>query len=244
MEAPKFWGIDGDVVAYAVAFKSQKEGDRLEDALAATRAFLQSIINECGEEGVIYLTGSKNYRFAEAGLAYPYKGNRKDQEKPVFLNDIRNYMIDEFAAEVQEEQEADDALAIGAVQRRHGIATVDKDLDGVAGWHYNWRKQTKYYVTEVEADRFFYTQMLTGDAVDNIPGLSKRTGKKAMPKIKAPLQEMTDPSEMYTYVYQVYMDAVEEKAMSSDASDVTRWLLQQGRCLWMRREEDQIWVAP
>ena len=61
---------------------------------------------------------------------------------------------------------------------------------------------------------------------------------------EAPLEEMTDPSEMYAYVRQVYMDAVEEKGMSSDETDVTRWLLQQGRCLWMRREEGQVWDAP
>jgi hypothetical protein len=86
--------------------------------------------------------------------------------------------------------------------------------------------------------------MLTGDSTDNIPGLFKRTGKKAMAKVKAPLDELTQPAEMYAYVKQVYMDAVEEKGMPSDEADVTRWLLEQGRCLWMRREEGELWDAP
>lgn len=244
---PKVWGIDGDIVVYRVGFAADANDDTLEDTLLATRAALQSIIdNSDGEQGIIYLTasGTGNFRFAVASTAYPYKGNRKDASKPRYYDEIRQYMIDEFDAQVQEDQEADDALAIAAVQQGHGIATLDKDLNGVQGWHYNWVKEQRYYVTEDEANRFFYTQLLTGDSTDNIPSLFQRTGKKAMPKIKAPLQDMQDPAEMYAYVKQVYMDAVEEKGMSSDETDVSRWLLQQGQCLWMRREEGQMWEPP
>ena len=233
MESPEIWGIDGDIVAYRVSYVAEKDGETLEEACVGAQASLQSIINEVGKEGIIYLTDSKsNFRIAEASDAYPYKGNRKESEKPTLLPDIKQWMIDE----------ADDALSIAAYTKGHGIATIDKDLDGCPGWHYNWMKQKTYYLTEEEADRFFYTQMLTGDATDNIPGLMKRTGTKAMPKIKQPLQEMSDPAEMYAYVKQVYLDAVEEKGMASDDADVTRWLLTQGRCLWMRREEGQMWT--
>lgn len=243
MDAPEVWGIDGDVVAYAVGFKSQD--DTLEEALTAVDATLQTIINSCGDEGIIYLTDSgSNFRIDEASSAFPYKGHRKDAEKPKHLEAIRQYMIDKYDAKLQVGQEADDALAIGAVQHGHGIATIDKDLDGVPGWHYNWKQERTYWVTEDEANRFFYTQLLTGDATDNIPGLFKRTGVKAMAKIKAPLEEMTDPAEMYQYVKQVYMDAVESKRMTSDELDVERWLLSQGRCLWMRRAEGETWNAP
>ena len=245
MDTPTVWGIDGDIIAYRCAYMAQKEGETLEEAFAGARASLQSIINYCGEEGHIYLTESKsNFRIAEATEAYPYKGNRGEEDRPVFLEDIKKWMIDEYDAELQVGQEADDALSIAACTLGHGIATIDKDLDGCPGWHYNWAKESIYYVTEEEADRFFYTQMLTGDATDNIPGLFKRTGKKAMAKVKDPLAELTTPADMYAYVKQVYLDAVEEKAMLSDDEDVTRWLLSQGRCLWMRRAEGEMWDAP
>lgn len=245
MERPEIWGIDGDIVAYRVAYIAQKEGETLDEACAGARASLQSIINEIGEEGHIYLTESKsNFRIAEASEAYPYKGNRAEADKPELLGDIKQWMIDEYDAELQQGQEADDALSIAACTLGHGIATIDKDLDGCPGWHFNWVRNDIYYVTEEQANRFFYNQMLTGDSTDNIPGLFKRTGKKAMAKVKAPLDELTQPAEMYAYVKQVYMDAVEEKAMLSDEADVTRWLLSQGRCLWMRREEGELWVAP
>jgi len=245
MERPEIWGIDGDIVAYRVAYIAQKEGETLDEACAGARASLQSIINEIGEEGHIYLTESKsNFRIAEASEAYPYKGNRAEADKPELLADIKQWMIDEYDAELQQGQEADDALSIAACTLGHGIATIDKDLDGCPGWHFNWVRNDIYYVTEEQADRFFYNQMLTGDSTDNIPGLFKRTGKKAMAKVKAPLDELTQPAEMYAYVKQVYMDAVEEKAMLSDEADVTYWLLTQGRCLWMRREEGELWDAP
>ena len=53
-----------------------------------------------------------------------------------------------------------------------------------------------------------------------------------------------DIEDMYSYVLSVYLDAVEEKVMSSDKQDVERWLLEQGRCLWMRREEGEMWTPP
>ena len=243
---PEIWGIDGDVVAYAVSFKSQKEGDDLEDTLLATTAFLRSIINACGDEGIIYLTGNNNFRFKEAVEGHPYKGHRKDNPKPAFLADVRHHMIQEFDAEVQERQEADDALSIAACTLGYGIATIDKDLNGCPGWHYNWRKEEVYYVSELEANRFFYEQMLTGDPTDNIPGLYKMVGQKATAKIKAPLEEMTDPTEMFNYVRGVYLDGYEKVGMCLDEKEevVDRWLLGMGRCLWMRREEGEMWGFP
>lgn len=235
---PDVWGIDGDIVCYRVAAKAEKEGDTLEEARAATRVALQSIINVCGEEGIIYLTDSaSNFRIAEADPEYPYKGNRKDAPRPEFLDDLKQFMIDEFDAELQVGQEADDALSIAACTKGHGIATIDKDLDGCPGWHYNWMKDTTYYVSGLEADRFFYTQLLTGDSTDNIPGLFKRVGKKVMAKVKAPLAELTDVKEMYEYVHNVYSTYAEPIA-------VDYWLLTQGRCLWMRREEGELWTPP
>ena len=246
MDKPSTWGIDGDVVAYAVAFKSQKEGDTMEATLRATEAFLRSIINECGDTGIIYLTGKNNYRFDCTLPAYPYKGNRADNPKPAYLEEVRQYMIEEFDAEIQDTQEADDALSIAACTLGHGIATIDKDLDGCPGWHYNWRKEETYYVSELEADRFFYTQMLSGDATDNIPGLFKMVGKKATAKLKAPLQELTKPEEMYAHVRNVYLWGYHEVGMCEDTAEETvdRWLHSIGRCLWMRRKPDEMWEAP
>jgi len=234
------WGIDGDIIMYSVGFASQD--DPVSYALKSTRSALEQIMRDLGtQRAEVYLTGKGNYR---EDFADDYKQNRADKPKPKHIEDIREYMIDRLGAIQCEGQEADDAMGIAAVQRGHGIATLDKDLDGVPGIHYNWKRKEVYHVSPEDADRFFYTQLLTGDSTDNIKGLFKRTGVKAMPKIKEMLEYMDTPEEMYAYVKQVYIDAVAEQRMPSDEADIERWLDQQGKLLWIRRREGEIWDAP
>ena len=234
------WGLDGDIILYSVGFASND--DPVEYALKSTRSACEQIMRDVGASRLhVYLTGAGNYR---EQVVDDYKANRRDTDKPIHYKAIKQYMIDTLDAILIEGEEADDALGYNAVQYGHGIATLDKDLDGVPGLHYNWRKKSMYYVSPEDADRFFYTQMLTGDSTDNIPGLFKRTGVKAMAATKEPIEYMDDAKEMYAYVKQVYMDAVEKKVMSSDESDVTRWLLTQGQLLWIRRAEGETWAAP
>ena len=235
------WGIDADILVYSVGFASND--DPVEYALRSVRTAVENIMHSVSADSAeLYLThGPDNYRF---DIDPNYKGNRKDGPKPIHIEAIREYLVEEVGAVMCYGQEADDALGIGATQQGHGIATLDKDLDGIAGVHYNWKKRKVYYVNPEAADQFFYKQMLTGDSTDNIQGLFKRTGVKAMKKVVEPLEYMDDPAEMYAHVKQVYMDAVADKVMSSDEGDVDRWLLQQGRCLWIRRREGELWVAP
>lgn len=244
MDKPDIWGIDADIIAYSVGFAA--DGDPVNYAIASARSMAQDIINHVGAEGFLYLTGKTNYRTTEADPEFPYKGNRADAKKPRHLMDIREYLIDQLGAIVSEGEEADDLLGIGAVQSGHGIATIDKDLLGVPGWHYNWRTGVEVEVSEEEANRFFYLQMLTGDGTDNIPGLYKRVGKKATKKVKEPLESMDSPAAMYEHVRQVYLDGYDEVGMCLDDKEsvVDRWLLSQARCLWIRREPGELWEPP
>lgn len=100
-------------------------------------------------------------------------------------------------------------------------------------------------MTEDEADLFFHKQLLTGDSTDNIPGLYRMVGKKATAKILEPLESMTTNKEMFEYVRAVYLDGYRDVGMCLDEADdvVDRWLLNQGRCLWIRRAEGELWVS-
>lgn len=85
------------------------------------------------------------------------------------------------------------------------ICSRDKDLSMIAGWHYSWpcgnQKERKWFVSEEDGIRFFYKQLLTGDATDNILGLY-RVGEKAN-CVKA-LDDMTDELDMFKHVYKEY----------------------------------------
>jgi len=67
--------------------------------------------------------------------------------------------------------EADDLIGLSHNPEEDLICTLDKDLNCIPGLHYNWITGTCRYITEVEANRFFYSQVLIGDDTDNIPGL-------------------------------------------------------------------------
>ena len=245
MNLPETWGLDGDIIVYSVGFAS--EDDPVSFALHSVKVMVQDILDSCGaKNGIVYLTGSDNYRNQHAHPDFPYKGNRKDSKKPRHLAAIREYMVEQLDAVVAEGEEADDLLGIGAVQHGHGIATLDKDLNGIEGYHYNWRKKEVYMVSPESADIFFYKQLLTGDSVDNIPGLFKMVGVKATQKVIEPLYELDGPEEMYAYVRDQYLAGYDKIGMCPDDRETTvdKWLSHIGKCLWIRREEEEMWNAP
>lgn len=183
----------------------------------------------------IFLTGKGNFR--EELVDY-YKANRDPTHKPVHYKALKEWLINRRGAVVVEGYEADDAMAIEQYEALANgqeytiIATIDKDLDMVPGWHYNPGKDTRYFVTEKGGLEFFYGQMLTGDSTDNIPGLFKLTGKKATQKIKDGLKDKSE-IEMWNYIKEQYgPDVPEEK------------LIEIGRLLWMLRTPTDVWEPP
>ncbi len=173
-----------------------------------------------------YLTGSDNFR-KEIAVTAPYKGNRT-QDKPKHYDLIREYLEKAWGCEIVQGQEADDAIGIRAYEfediEDYVIMSIDKDLDMLRGWHYNFIKDKKYLVDDQQAIKHFYTQILTGDRVDNIVGL-KGVGPKKAEKI---LQDCDTEEDMYKAVLEAY-DNDEER------------VLENGQLLWIRRKENQIW---
>jgi hypothetical protein len=220
--------IDADVVAYRIAFGCQDEPEKV--AIAKVSEFLEELVftytdvEDC--EG--YLTGKQNYRFDIAKTA-PYKGTRVS-EKPKHLGIIRQYMIDAWAFSVQEYQEADDAIGIRAYtlgEDDYIICSIDKDLDNLRGKHYNFVKNQHYTITEEEAIKNFYRQVLTGDRVDNVPGLAGIGPKKADKIIKDCVTE----AELFNAVLAAY------------DGDIDR-MTEMAQLLWIRRKEGELWTPP
>lgn len=220
--------IDADVVAYRIAFGCQDEPEKV--AIAKVSEFLEELVftytdvDDC--EG--YLTGKQNYRFDIAKTA-PYKGTRVS-EKPKHLGIIRQYMIDAWAFSVQEYQEADDAIGIRAYslgEEDYVICSIDKDLDNIRGKHYNFVKNEHYTITEEEAIKNFYRQVLTGDRVDNVPGLAGIGPKKA-DKI---LKDCSTEEDLYKAVLEAYDGNVE-------------LMTEMAQLLWIRRKEGELWQPP
>ena len=219
--------IDGDILVYRVGFSID---DPEEEKFAISRMghFIDNLLSIEGVESYSgFITGKKNYR-QEIATEAPYKGNRAKARRPVHYDTLRKYLTSKWGFELVEGQEADDAIGIEVYNLPKDsscVMSIDKDLDMLRGWHYNFVKEDLYYVEEEDAIRNFYTQILTGDRVDNIQGL-KGIGIKKATKI---LQDCEGEQQLFDAVLSAYEDDIDT-------------LTERARLLWIRRKAGEIWT--
>ncbi len=192
--------IDSDLVAYKVAATCDTDEDRaLEIALLRCDKLMQNIVDATdSDQYKAFLTGKNNFR---KRINPAYKANRKDTIPPRYLQQCRQYLIEEWNAEVSEGCEADDMLGINQTKETI-LCSLDKDLDMIPGLHYNWVKGDLYEISKIEAIQHFYRQLLIGDRSDNIFGVD------GIGKVKAGrlIDHLLDEQEMYEVVRNLYND--------------------------------------
>jgi len=220
--------IDGDIIAYRMAWACDDETN-VTFAKHSTDTFVSNLLlvyDGMVEGYQLYLTGTGNFRHDYAVTA-PYKGNRKARPAPRLLRSIRQHLIEKWGAVVVEGEEADDAIAIAAtaIGDYAIMASIDKDFDQIAGVHYDFIKNREYYVEEVEGLKFFYQQIITGDAIDNIIGVEGVGQQGAKDLIQGCRNEL----DMW--------DVVRDQLGDDRA-------LENARLAWLRREVGQIWEPP
>lgn len=192
--------VDGDVLVHAAANMSERSHpggtEPISHVLHGCKLQLQGVLDKVQAENFrVMLSGDKSTNFRYD--IYPaYKEGRPP--KPPHFKAIRQYLVENWYAEVVY-GEADDAMARAAwrdfVDAKHAaefydspveasmltvICSVDKDLRMIPGWHYSWQKNRSgetinpdtVWVSETDGMRSFFRQLLMGDSVDNIPGLS------------------------------------------------------------------------
>ena len=210
-----------------------------------TDSLIMSICKNVEEDNVrIFIgppSGTKTFRH-EAAVTAPYKGNRKPGDRAIHLDKARDYLVSKHQAEVVLDMEVDDML--GILQEPDGtiIASIDKDLLQIPGWHYNIDSKKMTFVEEPgtlfitkrkdgkldlkgTGFKWFCAQMLLGDPVDNIIKPKKGIGAR---KIHNLLKDDTDPKKMWEKVAKVYKSAninYEENAT----------------LLWILRDKDKTW---
>jgi 5'-3' exonuclease len=150
--------------------------------------------------------------------------------KPKHYEALREHLITSLGAIVSDNCEADDLVAMAASRFECVVVGQDKDLLQLKGWHYNPINGKFQKLDQKEADKHFWTQMLTGDTSDNIPGL-KGVGKVGAAKA---LKECEDYSDMAKAVWEKYKDK---------GHDVD-YLTEMGRLLWLQRYEGELWEPP
>ena len=217
--------IDGDMLCYRIGFACDKETEEV--ATSTMYNFIADIMMELDEveEVEVFLSGKTNFR-NDVAVTVPYKGNRVGNRKPQHHQALRDYLVNDWGADVSVDEEADDTIAIRATELGDEaiIVSLDKDFDQVVGWHYNFSKDKLYYIEQDEGDLNFYMQFLMGDRIDNIIGVKGIGCVKA-----ANLLGGKTPREMWEICVE---HLGEDRA------------LENGRLLYLRRIKGELWMPP
>lgn len=211
--------IDADIVAYRCAAVTKDEHESV--AIFQTEELVKRILQETEATSYIsYLTGPNNFRYK---VNPEYKANRKDVEKPKHLGICRDFIMNYYNGVMCDGYEADDAMGIKQCNSEEDtvIASIDKDMLMIPGYHYNFVKKEFSQVSELEGIKQLYRQMIIGDTTDNIFGI-KGVGKVGAAKL---IDHLTDESQMYLEVWQLYND---DKRFFMNAD-----------CLWIQRNKDE-----
>ena len=188
--------VDADSLIFASCYKKREHKDDerfytdIEDCKAKFDEQFMSIVNKLEDmypvERVITFSGSKgNFR----KLITPvYKANRKVENIPPLLNEMHQFVKDEYDSVWGYGIETDDIVArywynlSNEIGRDNVmIVSIDKDYKQFPCLIYNYHYKHKVVldISEDEALYNFYEQMIVGDTADNIKGIAGRGVKYA-----------------------------------------------------------------
>ena len=195
--------IDGDMLVYRVGFACDEESEKV--AIQTMANYISELISDLSEHydnHKLYLAGSSNFR-NEVAVSQPYKGGRPSR-KPVHKDLLREYMLDAWKAELSDNMEADDCIAIKSTELEHKsiICSLDKDFLQIPTKIYDYTKKIMKEVDERSATEWLYRQALMGDRVDNIAGVNGIGPKKA----EKALEDWTTERELYERCLKLYED--------------------------------------
>lgn len=220
----------------------RKEIQPLSHALNLINGMMEGMIKAIEPEQVtVLLTGGDNFREKVAQVK-EYKEKRKKKPKPLYYNEIREFMVRRWNAVIVDGCEADDVCAMimdASVDEGHPavLATVDKDLNSVAGLHYNYDKKEYFDVATDDALKFFYAQIIAGDDTDDIPGIYGIGVPTAM-KI---LGRASTPHTLWRKVLAEYAKAKEYKKCGRPYKDIA---IEMARLVYMQRAWGELWEPP
>jgi len=180
--------IDAD----SILFKAACTQDNVHETKNVVDRVIRDTMVDCwAKEAYLAIKGKDNFRY---NVYSEYKANRKDKEMDEKLRERLNaayfHILDKWDAIPADGMEADDLVCIWAHEAREAendwvIAHIDKDINQIAGNHYNYNTKEVYFIDDDTADMNFCIQLLIGDSGDNIPKIRKGYGIKTAQKALA-----------------------------------------------------------
>eukprot|EP01052_Picozoa_sp_SAG31_P012663 SAG31_NODE_746_length_12401_cov_7.236872_4_plen_238_part_00 len=206
--------IDADSLIFASCYRKRETPDdelyytNIEDSRAKFDEQFMSIVNHLEDkypiDKILTFSGSKgNFRKL---ITPKYKANRKKQELPPLLNEMHQFVKEQYDSIWGYGVETDDMVArywkqisddIGRDEVM--IVSIDKDYKQFPClmYNYHYKHQVILDISEEEAMYNFYEQMIVGDTADNV-NYFKGKGKKYAEK------HFKDCTTKYQYTRKLY----------------------------------------
>jgi len=170
--------VDGDIVAYQAATAKEHSVDWgnglwtlhsfADEVYDYAASMIDRLVTEAGcSKALVLLTDGTVFR---KEIDPEYKANRIGKRKPVCLPQVRKMMVDSMKTKTTDGLEADDLIGIFATKSpdEYIVWSPDKDLRQIAGSHLIDGEVIT--ITQEQAERSFWMQVLTGDTADNYKG--------------------------------------------------------------------------
>ena len=211
--------IDADRYKHVVPYRVFQ---RLEKKEPYSIEMVEEEINDYLEQDIFGAFSATNYIFCFSAPSKDvfrnsiaevkkYKGNRENvQDKYAYDQKwddrayVFTYIKERYSTLYFDDLEADDILSMLQDPSETFIFSHDKDLKQVIGFHWDMEARILKYTDEETGLRMLLGQMISGDTVDNIPGIPG-AGKKAMMSFLKSI-ENSDQTSMLLKCQKLYIE--------------------------------------
>jgi len=225
--------IDGDIFIYKACVAAQVAADFGEgqwglaaDLPTAIQHFDDKMehlqVQLQADKVCIALSDKANFR---KEIMPSYKSNRKDTQRPLLLEPLRQHVHDSYGFFERPQLEADDVLGILATNNKvitgdKIVVSSDKDMRTIPCLLFNPdHMEEPELISEKQADYSFHVQILTGDRVDGYGGCPS-VGKVKAAKLLAD----SDPQDYWPIIVEQYEKAGLEEEDALTTARVARIL--------------------
>jgi hypothetical protein len=269
MTLPNSWDlrIDADGLIYSCGFAADSRGGDLSHSLYNLKLVLQMLFTKFGTDYTLWLTNRDSSTNFRTHAVNDYKMNRAGAPKPKFYKEMRQYLVRQFNAQITQWGEADDWLGID-YKPNTVICTNDKDLLMIPCYHYRIRSEEFFLasdpgqlelltrevknkktgkVTKVKylkgyGFKWFCTQMLAGDVIDNIHKPKNDAVYKSGKKKGEAYRKGMGPKKIYEYLEtanDVFEQWIRVQNFYIDSGYSEDEMITNAKLLWMARRPNE-----
>jgi len=163
--------IDVDSLIYSITWVHANERAAQKALVGKVEEIIEDV---SASDAYVFVKGKNNFRYDVDPFYKANRINKTDPEMTDRINRLYEFAQEEFIC--SDGGEADDYCSIFAYEiieqdKVPIVCHIDKDLNMIPGWHWNYKTKKLYFTSPQDSFVAMSRQLLTGDYNDHIPGL-------------------------------------------------------------------------